>query len=425
MEVKDIMTPNPVTVEADTPIGKISDILYAERIWSVFVTENGKLKGIVTKNDLKRRAWASGKSRNTPVSDIMSRDVKYVNPSADVEDVIGQLRRHRINELAVVKDGALCGIVTRYDIKTRYYGQMHRMAVSEGIKTNASIGNNMAQNNSKILPEYTSPKESAGFWSRVFHTRDPDFWKELFQKELDTRWHIFDANLENLNIQWENFKKIHMEVAETESGLRAYEREWDKSLTSLGNLLNKNAVHEKMMWDTTQKNRKVKGLKVNQKFRDSDVDEIRFNNMIDYIKQYPELQAQRTIDRSVDNVRDKRSEVLSAQKAYDGKIKETNTYLNTAKSKLQKVEHQLDSFETIKTEGEKKIKEEQSKLSFKIRSALMTAAEKESLKLFLFEFDRKIEESRDQLKLMRDDLKEYEKREFKPIVTKKFAAIEE
>ena len=234
-----------------------------------------------------------------------------------------------------------------------------------------------------------------------------------------------------LSNEWETFKKTSMEISEVRNNVETYRKEWAESLTSLGNILNKNTTHEKGMWDITQGNRQNRAMKIKQKVIRSSIDEMNFNSMMDYIKQYPELQSQKTIDKSIDNVKEKRDEVITAEKAYQEKIKEANVYLNTAKSKLDKTEHELTAFETIKTEGEKQIKEMESKFSSKFRlvhgilPAPLTEAEKESLKLFVFEFDRKIEESRNQLKLLKEDLKEYEKREFKPIVTKKFSAIED
>lgn len=317
--------------------------------------------------------------------------------------------------------------------RTRYYhvwldkNVLMKNAQVETTDGNINIdknGNSMIGSDKK-LPDYISPKEGAGFWARVFHTRDPDFWKETLQKELDTRWKIFDTNLEKLSSEWKGFKKTQMEITESYDNATEYREEWSESLVSLGNLINKMKGHEEKMWETTQSTRQNRNMKIKQKFIRAGVDEMNFNSMTDYIEKYPELQSSRIIERAVEKADEKRKEVIEAEKLYNQKMKETNTYLNTAKSDLQRIEHQLDSFETIKTEGEKKIKEEQGRLSFKIRSALMTAAEKESLKLFLFECDRKIDESRDQLKLMKEDLKEYEKREFKPIVTKKFSAIED
>ncbi len=296
-------------------------------------------------------------------------------------------------------------------------------ATENNVNTNKN-GNNMIGSEKK-LPDYISPKESAGFWARVFHTRDPDFWKETLQKELDTRWNIFDTNLENLSKGWKEFKKTQMEITESYDNATNYREEWKESLVSLGNLINKMKGHEEKMWDVTQSTRQNRNMKIKQKFIRAGVDEMNFNSMTDYIEKYPELQSSRVIEKAVDKADEKRKEVIEAEKSYNQKMKEVNTYLNTVKSDLQRIEHQLDSFETIKTEGAKKIKEEQNKPAFKIRSALMTAAEKESLNLFLYECDRKINESRDQLKLMKEDLKGYEKREFRPIVTRKFVAIED
>ncbi len=285
-------------------------------------------------------------------------------------------------------------------------------------------GENMAQNDREGLIESPSAADSKNIWTTLFKS-DPRYWKGLFQKELDTRWHIFDKNIEHLTSEWKVFKKINMEISETGKNAETYKSEWAESLSGLGNLINKITEHEKGMWAETQRSRDMKTLKVKQKFKDSDVDEIRFNNMMEYIEKYPELQAHKTIERAVDGVKEKREEVIAAEKAYRQKIKETNVYLNTAKSELQRIDHQLTAFESFKTTGESKMNAELGKLTVKIRSVFWDVATKENMKLYVFEFDRKIEESRDQLKLMKEDLKEYEKMEFKPIVTKKFADIED
>lgn len=271
-----------------------------------------------------------------------------------------------------------------------------------------------------------SQKESAGFWARVFRTKDLKEWVEIFQDELDTRWRTFDGSLNSLTKEWTAFKKINMEIAEAEENAGACRKEWSESLDSLGNILEKVKKHEWEMWNTTQKSRHIRVQKNAPKIKYSDVDEMNFNSMTDFIKQYPDLQAQRTVDKAIESIKDKRAEVLAAEKVYNEKIKEANVYLNTANSRLQAIDYQLTSFETIKFEGFKKIEGELKKPINKIRIKMWwTPKEQQRLQLYLYESDRKIDESRNQLKLMKEDLKDYEKRAFKPIVTKKFTAIED
>jgi hypothetical protein len=280
---------------------------------------------------------------------------------------------------------------------------------------------NVTQNSEKPL----SGKEGSSFWKRVLHTEDLKEWVEIFQGELDTRWRTFDGSLGDLTKEWKGFKKTQMEIIETYDNAQNCRKEWEETLISLGNLINKKTTHEKGMWEITQGNKQNRAMKVKQKLIRSNVDEMNFNSMMDYIKKYPELESSGIIEEAKLEADEKRKEVLDAEKVYNQKMKETNTYLNTAKSELQKVENQLTSFETIKSEGTKEIERELKKTINQIRIKIWwTPKEKQRLKLYLYESDRKIGESRDQLKLMKEDLEEYEKREFKPIVTQKFEAIE-
>jgi hypothetical protein len=281
--------------------------------------------------------------------------------------------------------------------------------------------------NDKAAPivEYKPTKEKVNLIDRLLKRTDPVFWQKIVQGELDKRWAAFDTTADKLRNDFEKFNRQAMEITEAEHNVQTTEKEWAESLTSLGNLLNKNASHEKQMWETTQKNRKAGNFKIKQKFNDSDVDEIRFNNMMEYIKQYPELQMQKTVDRLIDNVKDKRNEIVSVNKVYREAIKETNVYLNIAKNKLQEVQDELVAFEKMKMEGEQKVNEAQTKgLINKIINSTRTAAEKESTKLNFFAYDRKIDVSKNQLKLIEKRLREYENRKFMPIVTQKFEDIE-
>ena len=52
--VKDIYTPNPITVEPDTPLEEIATIMAEKRIHTLPVIKDGKLVGVVGKIDIIR-----------------------------------------------------------------------------------------------------------------------------------------------------------------------------------------------------------------------------------------------------------------------------------------------------------------------------------------------------------------------------------
>jgi CBS domain-containing protein len=117
MKVKDIMTSNPIVVLGTVSIAQIEEIFYKNRIWSIFVGDHNKYIGVITRNDLKFRT--RNKQRSSPAFSIMSNNVISIDENADVEDAKNLLYNKKINSLAVTRNGKHCGIITRYDIKTK------------------------------------------------------------------------------------------------------------------------------------------------------------------------------------------------------------------------------------------------------------------------------------------------------------------
>ncbi len=50
------------------------------------------------------------------VESIMHRDIISISPDADIEDAAAAMMKHKVNRLVVLKNGKLAGIVTRDDI---------------------------------------------------------------------------------------------------------------------------------------------------------------------------------------------------------------------------------------------------------------------------------------------------------------------
>ncbi len=51
-KVEHAMTPNPITIEPDTSIEKIADLMVERKFYTLPVVENGKLVGVVGKEDV-------------------------------------------------------------------------------------------------------------------------------------------------------------------------------------------------------------------------------------------------------------------------------------------------------------------------------------------------------------------------------------
>jgi CBS domain-containing protein len=84
---------------------------------AVPVGENDRLVGMITDRDIAIRAVAEGKGPDTPVRDIMSRDIKYCYDDEDLEHVAENMGELQVRRLPVVnRDKRLVGIVALGDV---------------------------------------------------------------------------------------------------------------------------------------------------------------------------------------------------------------------------------------------------------------------------------------------------------------------
>ena len=84
---------------------------------SMPVGENDRLVGMITDRDIAIRAVAQGKGPDTPVRDVMSKEVKYCFEDEDLEHVAKNMGDIQVRRLPVVtRDKRLVGIVSLGDV---------------------------------------------------------------------------------------------------------------------------------------------------------------------------------------------------------------------------------------------------------------------------------------------------------------------
>jgi CBS domain-containing protein len=81
------------------------------------VGENDRLVGMITDRDIAIRAVAQGKGPDTPVREVMSKEVKYCFEDEDLEHVAKNMGDIQVRRLPVVsRDKRLVGIVSLGDV---------------------------------------------------------------------------------------------------------------------------------------------------------------------------------------------------------------------------------------------------------------------------------------------------------------------
>jgi CBS domain-containing protein len=128
----DLMTPNPVTVEAATPLPRVADIMTRRRLKRLpVVDEHGILVGIISRLDLLRTAAGPFESKepvpreiglkgDAPLSSVSRRDIPTVHPDTPLPEVFQAIISTRLNRALVVDaERRLLGLVTDAELLER------------------------------------------------------------------------------------------------------------------------------------------------------------------------------------------------------------------------------------------------------------------------------------------------------------------
>ncbi|MEQ7922019.1 CBS domain-containing protein [Xanthomonas sp. WHRI 1810A] len=88
-----------------------------QNIGAVPVLSDGKVVGILSERDYARKLVLKGLSSiGTPVSDIMTREVRTVDPHHTLDTCMGIMTDMRLRHLPVVDDGQLIGLLSIGDL---------------------------------------------------------------------------------------------------------------------------------------------------------------------------------------------------------------------------------------------------------------------------------------------------------------------
>ena len=115
--VRDLMTPNPVTLSAASTLVDAAIAMRDFDVGDVIVLDNGQVYGIATDRDIIVRAIANGNyPATTKLGEVCSRELTTVAPSDSVDDAVRLMRDKAIRRLPVVENGQPVGIVSLADL---------------------------------------------------------------------------------------------------------------------------------------------------------------------------------------------------------------------------------------------------------------------------------------------------------------------
>jgi CBS domain-containing protein len=148
MKVREIMTPDPIVVQVDTPVRIAAGLLRKNRIGGLPVMDGRRVAGMVTESDIislltvdepsedlwlpspleiievpirEYINWGKTKKALASIGDLEVREVMTapaitIQADADIEEAAAIMLKEGIARIPVMEEGRLVGIVTRADI---------------------------------------------------------------------------------------------------------------------------------------------------------------------------------------------------------------------------------------------------------------------------------------------------------------------
>ncbi|MGQ0811940.1 MAG: CBS domain-containing protein [Nitrospiraceae bacterium] len=115
--VSQLMKRDLATIEAGTSVIEAAKLMTTRKIGSVFVEQNERIVGIVTEPDIVRKVVGADRGPYfIPVEDIMSAPIIGIDERRPITEAADMMEQHQTRHLAVMKSGAIVGVLSVRDL---------------------------------------------------------------------------------------------------------------------------------------------------------------------------------------------------------------------------------------------------------------------------------------------------------------------
>ena len=106
-----------LTIDPNNSVYNAIKSMADHHIGSLIVMQNSNLLGIITERDYSRNVILKGKSSvDTPVKDIMTKNVLCIKPEQTIEEAMALMTDKRVRHLPVVENSNVIGIISIGDL---------------------------------------------------------------------------------------------------------------------------------------------------------------------------------------------------------------------------------------------------------------------------------------------------------------------
>lgn len=118
MKVSDIMCRDVTTIKLGTTLREAAQLMKQHDIGSLPVTDDDRIKGMLTDRDIVVRALADGKNpEEVRAADAMTQKIQYIFEDEDIAQAAERMKSQQIRRLVVLnRDKRLVGFVSLGDL---------------------------------------------------------------------------------------------------------------------------------------------------------------------------------------------------------------------------------------------------------------------------------------------------------------------
>ena len=118
--VRDAMIPEPQTLEGSAPAQDAGEHLSDPEVRAVYVCDDGRFVGVITRKTLVREIVAAGRDpRSTRVGEIAEPPLWTLDSQLPLDEAFHFLEEHDAERVPVVEDGRLVGVLSRSVLQRR------------------------------------------------------------------------------------------------------------------------------------------------------------------------------------------------------------------------------------------------------------------------------------------------------------------
>jgi CBS domain-containing protein len=118
--VRDAMVPEPRTLDGAAPAREAGELLSRPEVRAVFVCENERLIGVITRGTLVRDVVAAGRDASaTPVREIAEPPRFTLDPELPLDEAFRFLEEEDLERVPVTEADRLVGVLSRSALQRR------------------------------------------------------------------------------------------------------------------------------------------------------------------------------------------------------------------------------------------------------------------------------------------------------------------